>query len=361
MKAALVSLGSTSSKWTADAMKKYFDQVDMIHLKEVDAKLGADAGIYYQGKPFPQYDCVYLKGSFRYANLLHAVSTFLKGTCYTPINSRAFSTVHNKLLTHLELQQHNIPMPRTYILAGIDEAKQLLKEVHYPIIMKFPEGTQGKGVMIADSQASASSMLDALGALKQPFIIQEYVESGDMDIRAFVVGDTVVAGMMRIAQAGEGRANIHAGGEAKPYTLDRKERKTAVDTARALGARICGVDMLRGPTGPLVIEANISPGLQGITNATNVDVAGKIAKFLHDETAKFTGKHRKIAAQDLLKEKLDDKRKNNEIITNLTFKGERIVLPSMITKMTGFSEKEDYTIKAEKGRLVIEEFSVKRH
>lgn len=354
MKAAIISLGSVSSQWTAQAMKKYFEIVDSINLKELDAKLGPEAGVYLNGERFQHYDCVYMKGSFRYANLLQAISSLLHGTCYMPLQSSAFTLIHNKLLTHLELQQHNIPMPRTYIVAGTEEAKKLLATIHYPVIMKFPEGTQGKGVMIADSRASASSVLDAIGALKQPFIIQECIEGGDIDIRAFVVGDTVVASMMRVADKNESRANIHAGGKAKPYELDPQERRIAVQTAKALGASICGVDMLRGAKGPLVIEANASPGLQGITAATKIDVADKIAKFLHEETVKFFGAKKHNESKKILAES------NNEVITQLTFKGDRIVLPSIVTTMTGFSDDTDYSIKAEKGKLVVTKFNVQK-
>ncbi|HLC74519.1 MAG TPA: RimK family alpha-L-glutamate ligase [Candidatus Nanoarchaeia archaeon] len=353
MKAALISLGSLSSQWTAEAMKKYFTHVDSLSLKDVDAKLGPEAGVYYKGERLADYDCVYIKGSFRYANLLHAISSLLQDKCYMPLEPRAFSVVHNKILTHLALQRHNIPMPRTYVVAGTDEAKELLKQLQYPVMMKFPEGTQGKGVMIAESQSSASSVLDAIGALKQPFLIQEYIDSGDVDIRALVVGDTVAASMMRVAQRGENRANIHAGGKAKQYVLNPDEKRIAVQTAKALGAHICGVDLLRGPRGPLVIEANISPGLQGITAASKINVAEKIAVFLHDETKKFLGGKNNKETKKIIG-------KSNELITNLTFRGERILLPDIVTKITGFSEDKDYSIKASKGRLMIEEFAVKK-
>lgn len=359
MKAAIISLGSVSSQWTAQAMKKYFDEVDMLHVKEMDVKLGADAGVYHNGIPLKKYDCVFVKGSFRYANLLRAITTLLKGKCYLASVPHAFTIVHNKLLTHLELQKHNIPMPRTYVLPSTKEAKAFLKMISYPIVMKFPEGTQGKGVMIAESEAGASAMLDAFGVLKQPFIIQEYIDSGDADIRAFVVGDKVVASMMRVAKKGEMRGNIHAGGKGKPYDLDRQERKVALEAARVLGTSVCGIDMLHGPKGPLVIEANISPGLQGITAVSGVNVADKIAHFLFEEAKKFTGSYNKTEAEKILSEKLVDNN-GKELITNLTFKGDRIVLPSIVTKATGFKEDADYSIKTEKGKLVIEEFKVKR-
>ena len=355
MKAAVISQGSKSSQWTAEAMKKYFDEVDLVNVKNIEVNLGGEGEVLYRGEPLKQYDCIYAKGSFRYANLLQSITALLYKNTYLPIQPRAFTIVHNKLLTHLELQKNRIPMPKTYISPTIDAARTILKKINYPIVMKFPAGTQGKGVMFADSYASASSLLDALGALKQPFIIQEFIESGNVDIRVFVVGDKVVASMMRKAQPAELRANIHAGGEGKACELDRQAKKIALDTARALGAEICGVDLLEGPKGPLVIEANISPGLQGITAATKIDIAGKIAKFLADKTKDFVAGKKKIGAEKILTEKIG-KAEAKEIITTLDFRGERILLPEVISKITKFNERDNYSIKAEKGKLNIEEF-----
>ena len=112
-------------------------------------------------------------------------------------------------------------MPDTYVVSSIEAAKKILKQVKYPIILKFPHGTQGKGVMIADSFAAASSMLDTIESLKQPFLVQEYVETEGSDIRAFVVGDKVVAAYKRKAAIGEKRSNIHAGGKGEPIVPAR--------------------------------------------------------------------------------------------------------------------------------------------
>lgn len=358
MKAALISLGSTSSQWTAEAMKKYFDQVDMIQLRQVEVRLGKQAGVYYQSQPFPYYDCVLVKGSFRYANLLRSIAAMLQNTVpYMPLPAYAFTTAHNKLLTHLALQEHNVPMPKTYVSSTIDEAKELLKRVHYPIVMKFPEGTQGKGVMFADSLSSAASLLDALVALNQPFIIQEYIETGGADIRALVVGEKVIAAMKRRATTEEKRANIHAGAAAESVVLSRESINIALDTAKALGARICGVDILESSFGPVVIEANISPGLQGLSKVSTIDIPDAIAKFLHRKTDEIVNKHKRQAAAEVMRD-LTTNNSSQEIITSLQFRGERILLPEIITKMTNFEDRKDYAIKATKGKVVIEEFMI---
>ena len=356
---AIISLGSKSSVMVAEAMKKYFDEVDLVQLKDIEVSLGKEGGVFYEGELLKKYDCIYLKGSFRYAHLLRSVASMLEDKVpYMPLASSAFTIVHNKLLTHLTLQQHNIAMPKTYISSTVEAAKDVLKKVKYPVVMKFPEGTQGKGVMFADSVSSASSMLDALGALKQPFIIQEYVETEGSDIRALVIGDKVVAAMKRIAQRDEKRANIHIGGVGEYVELDRVARKLAVDTAKALKADICGVDILEGPFGPVVIEANISPGLQGLSEVSKADVADEIARFLFKKTEGIIGLSKEVKKAETMKDILVSDRVEEEIITTLDFRGERVLLPELATKMAELDEGKEYTIKAKKGKLKIEEFKV---
>tara|TARA_Y100000310_G_scaffold155067_1_gene154546 strand:- start:690 stop:1769 length:1080 start_codon:yes stop_codon:yes gene_type:complete len=359
MKAAIISLGSVSSKITAEAMEKYFEQVDMIQLKNVEVSLGKEAGVLYEGQPLQEYDCIYVKGSFRYANLLHSISAMLETKIpYMPLPPYIFSLAHNKLLTQLVLQQHNIPMPKTYISSTIEASKELLKKVNYPIVMKFPEGTQGKGVMFADSLASASSLLDALGALNQPFIIQEYVETEGTDIRALVVGDKVVAAMRRKAQKEEKRANIHAGGTGEPVQLDRETMKVALDAAKVLGADVLGVDILEGPLGPKVIEVNVSPGLQGLNATSTLDIPNEIAKFFHRKTEEAVNGKKRHDEKRVMQELSLENGNGQEIITNLQFRGERIILPEFVSKITKFSDRKEYTIKAKKGKVEIEEFKI---
>lgn len=361
MKAAVISLGSKSSEMTAEAMKNYFEQVDLIQLKNIEVNLGKEGGIFYQSRRLDQYDCIYLKGSFRYAQLLRSIATLLESKVpYMPLPASSFTTVHNKLLTHLSLEQCNIPMPKTYISATTESAKNLLAKVNYPIVMKFPEGTQGKGVMFADSINSASSLLDALGVLKQPFIIQEYIETGGTDIRALVVGDKVVAAMRRKAQTENKRSNLHAGGSGEPVQLSREVNKLAVDTAKALEVDICGIDILEGPCGAQVIEANLSPGLQGLNQVSTLNIPDEIAKFLYQKTKEAVSRTNKNAAAEVLRE-ISINNSNcaqQQIVTTLNFRGERILLPEVVTRMTTFSEQKDYAIKAQKGKLEIEELDI---
>lgn len=357
--AALISLGSTSSKWTLNAMKKYFKSVDDIDLKKIEINFSGDkAEILYEGESLPNYDCIFAKGSFRYAPLLQGVTALRQNTCYMPIDASAFTVVHDKFLTQLALQEHGIPMPRTYQAATIDAAKSILKSINFPIIMKFPQGTGGKGVVYAESYASASSILDALTALRQPFIIQEYIDTDGTDIRAFVIGDKVVATMQRRADISEKRANTHSGGSVEPVVLDDYVKKLAVKAVKAVKAEICGVDLLIGIKGPVIIEVNISPGLQGITEATKIDVADLMAKYLFTKTAEL---REKTIKEDATKVMVDTgMRESDKLITSLDFRGMRVVLPEIIVKKAQLSEESEYEITAKPNHLTIKKFSIEK-
>lgn len=357
MKAALISLGSVSSNWVVEAMKKYFDKVDDVDIRELEINLGSKSPeVLYRGKPLPDYDCIYAKGSFRYATLLDSLTSALYKKSYMPIKPGAFTIGNNKLLTHLTLQEKNIPMPKTYLASSAASAKRILDKINYPIVMKFPEGTQGKGVMFADSFASASSVLDALTALKQPLILQEYIETEDTDIRVIVVDEKIAASMRRKAVYGEKRANIHAGGEGVACVLDETTKKIAVQTAKAVNAEICAVDLLESVKGPLVIEVNLSPGLQGITKATKIDVADRIAKFLSEKTKERNKVEKKEETIKIFEEAgIEKQEKVEEIVAELDFRGNRILLPELVTKLTKFKEGREYSVKANKGRLEIKE------
>lgn len=360
MKVALISLGSKSSSMTLEAMKKYFDVVDNINIKNMEVSLGSKGlSILYENKQLPKYDCIYAKGSFRYAPLLRSITTAFYGSTYMPIKPNTFTIAHDKLLTHLALQYYKIPMPNTYVVSLRSAAKKILEQVKYPIILKFPHGTQGKGVMFADSFAAASSMLDAIETLKQPFLIQEYIETEGSDIRAIVIGDNVVAAMRRTAAGEEKRANIHAGGKGEPIVLDAYTKKIAVNTAKSIGAEICGVDILETAKGPAVIEANISPGLQGITSVTKIDVADKIAKYLYEKTKEFSERGKTTETSKMFADlgvSGAGKNEEQQIVTNLDFRSERILLPKIITDLAKFDEKDEVVIKAEKGKISLEKY-----
>ncbi len=352
MKAAIISLGSISSRWTVEALKKYFDEVDQIDIQELEVSLGEKkAQILYQGKPLPKYDCIYAKGSFRYATLLRAITTLLQKDTYMPMKAGSFTIGHDKLLTHLKFQEYNVPQPTTYIAATADAGKKVIKKIPFPVVMKLPAGTHGKGVMLADSPESASSMIDALALLKQPFLIQEYIETDGTDYRIIVVGDEVAAAMKRIAAKGEKRANIHSGGHGEKIELDAKTKRAAIAAARATGCDICAVDILPSPQGPIVLEVNLSPGLQGITKVTGIKVAEIIAKFLYTKTKEMLEKGKEQIVKELGFEQ--------EIQGTLDYRGNKILLPEFVTMASKIKEDDEVIIKARKGHVEISKTGTK--
>jgi ribosomal protein S6--L-glutamate ligase len=358
IKAALISLGSVSSKWTSDAMRKYFDVVDEIDLRAVEVRIGSkgDGVILVNETPLKKYDCIYAKGSYKYSQLLQAIATIISKDTYMPYVPQALTLVHDKLLTQIVLEKEEIPMPKTYVAATLFSAKKTLEKMSFPVIIKIPQGTQGKGVMYAESYAAASSMLDTLENLKQPFLLQEYIDTDNTDLRLIVVGDKVVASMRRKGRLDEKRANIHAGGVGEAYDPDAHTKNIAIKSAKAVGAEIVGIDILESPKGPKVIEANISPGLQGITKATGIDVADKIAKYLYDKTFERKNASTSVDANKVFNDlgiKSDEHTHKSEIITKLDFRGERILLPLLLTKMTSFKEDDEYCVEACKDSLKI--------
>jgi ribosomal protein S6--L-glutamate ligase len=150
-----------------------------------------------------------------------------------------------------------------------------------PLVVKLLQGTQGIGVVLAETQKAAESVIESFLGLKASVLVQEFIqESRGSDIRCFVIGEKVVAAMMRQAKEGEFRSNIHRGGSAKLIKITPVERETAVRAARTMGLNVCGVDILRSNHGPVVMEVNSSPGLKGIEEATGKDIAGMMIKFI---------------------------------------------------------------------------------
>src|SRR3989344_3666868 len=346
MKAAVISLGSVSSGWIRDALKKYFDSVDDLDINELEVALGGkDGQVLYKGKPLPKYDCIYARGSFRYSILLRAITTLLNKNCYMPLRPASFTIGHDKILTHLKFQEHNVPQPTTFVATTADNGKKSVKNLTFPVIMKTPSGTHGKGVLIADSEESANSMIDALSLLRQPFLIQQYIDTDGRDYRCIVVGGEVIAAMRRVAAKGESRANIHSGGHGEKIELDEKTKKEAIAAAKSCGLDVCAVDILPSVKGPLVLEVNLSPGLQGITRVTGIDIAEAIAQYLFDRTVALRSKEGKEMMLELEPEQ--------EVHGPLDFRGQRILLSEAVSSASKISESDEVVVKSRKGKIEI--------
>lgn len=201
---------------------------------------------------------------------------------YSVNESVAISRSRDKLRSMQLLSGKEIGIPTTAFANSPDDVNGLIREVGgAPLVIKLLEGTQGIGVVLAETKKAAESVIQAFMGLNSNILIQEFIkEAGGSDIRCLVVGDKVIAAMKRTAQAGEFRSNLHLGGTAEIVSITELERQTALSAAKALGLNVCGIDLLRSDRGPLIMEVNSSPGLRGIEEATGKDIAGTIIEFI---------------------------------------------------------------------------------
>jgi len=238
--------------------------------------------VFYKGKKLLRADVAIPRIG---ASITHFGLSVLKTfeAMNVPVLNDALSVAmaRDKFLSLQVLSQNNVPVPRTILARSprdLDAKLDLLGE--FPVVLKLMEGTHGVGVMLAESRDAVHSIMSSFWELGKNIFLQRFVsESKGRDIRAFVVGGRVVAAMRRTAKVGEFRSNIHRGGQGEAVTLTEPYIRAALRAARVLNLRVAGVDLLESSLGPLVMEVNASPGLQGIEAATGIDVAGEIVRF----------------------------------------------------------------------------------
>lgn len=218
---------------------------------------------------------------------LSVVRQFETMGVYSVNESVAIARSRDKLRASQILARKGIGLPVTGFAHATKMTEDLINLVGgAPLVIKLLEGTQGKGVILAETDKAAQSVIEAFRELDEYLLVQEYIaEAKGADIRCFVIGDKVVASMMRQAKKGEFRSNLHRGGTATQVKLSNPEKETAVAAAKALGLNVAGVDIIRSNRGPLVLEVNSSPGLEGIQKATKKDVAGMIIKYIEENAA----------------------------------------------------------------------------
>ena len=212
-----------------------------------------------------------------------------------------FTTVKSVALTLRSIQimsREGLDIPKTAFARHPDDITNLIKSVGgTPLIIKVLEGTQGLGVVLAETQKAAKSVIEAFWGLNTNILVQEFIkEAGGADIRAFVVNGEVVGAMKRQGKEGEFRSNLHRGGSSTAIKLKRSEKTAAIKAAKAMGLSIAGVDMLQSERGPLILEVNSSPGLEGIENSTKVDIAGKIIEYIEGNAGKKNSLKDKVGA-----------------------------------------------------------------
>ena len=286
MKLCILSCGpnSYSTRRLREAALERGHEVKVLNTLKfaIDLQRGVP-DLYYRQKVLSQYDAALprIGASITYygtavVRQFQEMDVFCANTAHGIINSR------DKLRSLQILSRHHIGIPRTTFVRDKRDVLPAIERVGgAPVIIKLIEGTQGIGVLLAETVKAAESIIELLQSQKQNVLIQKFVaESKGKDIRAFVVGDRVVAAMRRVAQGQEFRSNVHRGGIAEAVELTEEYMETAVRAAQILGLRVAGVDMLEGKDGPQIMEVNSSPGLEGIETCTGLDIAGAVIEYI---------------------------------------------------------------------------------
>ena len=259
-------------------------QVDVIDTLHCDIDIASNnPKIRYMGEELPQYDAVIprIGASITFYGTAVVRQFEMMGT-FCINESVAISRSRDKLRSLQLLSRKGIGLPKTGFASRPDKIQDLIKNVGgAPLVIKLLEGTQGIGVVLAETNKAAESVIEAFMGLKANILVQEFIEEANgADIRCFVVGNKVIAAMKRQAGEGEFRSNLHRGGTAQLVKLTKEERATAINAAKIMGLNLCGVDILQSKNGPVVMEVNSSPGLEGIEKATGKDVADMIFEFI---------------------------------------------------------------------------------
>jgi ribosomal protein S6--L-glutamate ligase len=253
--------------------------------------------IFYKGKELNDIDAVIprIGASVTFYGTA-VVRQFEMMNVFSALESQAITRSRDKLRSLQILSRSGVRMPKTAFTNFSKQDNQVLNHIgDAPVVIKLLEGTQGLGVVLAETNKAARSVVEAFDSLKTRVILQEFIkEAGGSDIRAFVVNGQIVGAMKRTGKEGEFRSNLHRGGKAEIIKLSRSEKATALKAVKSMGLAIAGVDMLQSKRGPLVLEVNSSPGLEGIEKATGVNVAGKIIEYVVESTLKKRGSKDRI-------------------------------------------------------------------
>ena len=286
MKLAILSRNSKcySSRRLREAAEQRGHTVKVLNTLKfaIDLEQGSP-DLYFRQKQLSSYDAVLprIGASITYFGTA-VVRQFEQMDVYCANTSASISNSRDKLRSLQILSRHYIGIPKTTFVRDKKDVLPAIERVGgAPVVIKLLEGTQGIGVLLAESVSSAEAIIELLQSQKQNVLIQKFVaESKGRDIRAFVVGDQVVGAMRRVAQGQEFRSNIHRGGYAEPVELDESYQETAVRAAQIMGLRVAGVDLLESKKGPKIMEVNSSPGLEGIEGCTQLDIAGAIIDYI---------------------------------------------------------------------------------
>lgn len=299
MKIAILSNGNAnySTKRLVEEAEKRGHSVKVVKYK--DCYLSLDdkhPDVYYHGKKLENFDAILPRISNNMTRYGCAVvRQFEMQGVWTSATSVAITRARDKLRAAQILAKYDVDTPKTFVSRNTSDIDDLLEKIGLPVIIKLATGTHGNGVILADTRKAAKSALQAFYLYNEDgtnILLQEFIkESAGTDIRAFVVGNKVVASMQRESLDDDFRSNLHQGGQGTEIKLTTQEKRVALKAARAMGLHICGVDLMRSERGPLVLEVNASPGF-GIEKVTGVDVASKIIEYIEENASRRSDKDR---------------------------------------------------------------------
>ena len=274
-----------SHRRIVEAARARGHDIDVINTLHVHMNITSNKPVLrHSGRTLPIYDAVIPRIGASITNYgLAVVRQFEMQGVFTLNESVAIGRSRDKLRALQLLARAGVGLPVTAFAHGPRKAEDVVAEVGgAPVVIKLLEGTQGMGVILAETDASARSIIEAFSAANVNILVQEFVrEAAGSDVRALVIGGAIVAAMSRVSsRKGEFRANLHRGAKAEAVELTAQEQASALKAAEAMGLNVAGVDMLRSSRGPLVLEVNASPGIEGIEKATGADVAGAMIAFL---------------------------------------------------------------------------------
>ncbi|WP_420605802.1 30S ribosomal protein S6--L-glutamate ligase [Novosphingopyxis sp.] len=294
MKIAMLARNANlySHKRLCEAAKERGHEIDILNTLRVTMDIVSHRpGARHNGEKLVGYDAVIPRIGASITQYGLAVLRQFEMMGVWPLNeSVAIGRSRDKLRSMQIFAKHGLGLPVTAFAHDPKQTDEVLKMVGgAPVVIKLLEGTQGIGVVLGETEQSAKSVIEAFRGANVNILVQEFIkEAGSSDIRIFIVGGKVVASMMRTGAEGDFRSNLHRGGSARSIKITPEERSTAVRAAKVMGLNVAGVDILRSNHGPVIMEVNSSPGLEGIENASGIDIADKIIEFM--EVHKASGK-----------------------------------------------------------------------
>jgi ribosomal protein S6--L-glutamate ligase len=277
------SMGYTTQRLIEEAKAAGF-KTEHIPVVEVKLVVNKKTDALYKKKSLKKFDYVLPRIDSKRVSVGYPVMRFLDLLgVRKPYSAESLLVAHNKFVTLERLAFAGVSVPETYLTGSKNVAKEIIKKGKLPMMLKLLSGYGGQGVMIMESKEAAMSTIETMKTLHQEILIEKFLKNPGEDIRGIMAGDEIIASYKRVAATGDLRANIRAGGRAEPYKLKPEMEETVFKAAKAIGARICAVDMIESNGKPNVLEININPGIEGMEKTTGINVAKRMIDFIKSE------------------------------------------------------------------------------